>query len=349
MIPGRYFDGTSSTGANATLALGADGIARLYGLQQRVEAPLVELEISERVGNIARRLCFPNGGVFESRENDAIDEALAALGVKPDAGWLHKLESRWRVVIASLIAIVVISVGFVQWGIPAIATQAARVMPVEADHAIGIGTLDMLDRTMFDESKLPAARSAALRKRFAAMTQPLDDGHAYRLEFRAAEAIGANAFALPSGIVVVTDDLVALAESDDEIVAVLAHEIGHVRHRHALRQMLQAAGVSALAVAVLGDVSSLSSILSVAPALLTAKHSRDFEREADVFAKQWLHDHNIDESNFDAILCRMSKGDGDDPGAAKSGEKSSEVVDFFSSHPPTDERVRCQPETAGEQ
>ena len=342
MIPGRYFDGTSSTGANATLALGADGIARLYGPQPRVEAPLADVEISERVGNIARRLRFPGGGVFESRENDAIDEALAELNVKPAAGWTHKLESRWRVVVGSLVAIVVISVGFVQWGIPAIATQAARVMPVEADHAIGIGTLDTLDRIMFDESKLPAARTASLRKRFDSMTGPLDDGHTYRLEFRKAEAIGANAFALPSGIVVVTDELVDLAKSDDEIVAVLAHEIGHVRHRHALRQMLQAAGVSALAVAVLGDVSSLSSILSVAPALLTAKHSRDFEREADAFAKQWLQEHDIDESNFDAILCRMTKTDAGDEedGAAKSAD----VVDFFSSHPPTDERVRCQPE-----
>jgi Zn-dependent protease with chaperone function len=272
--------------------------------------------------------------VFESRENDAIDAALAELNVKPRAGWVHNLETRWRMALGSLAAIVFISVGFVQWGIPAIATQAARVMPVEADKAIGIGTLDMLDRTMFDASRLPAARSASLRGRFASMTKPLDDGHDYRLEFRASEAIGANAFALPSGIIVVTDDLVAISQSDDEIVAVLAHEVGHVRHRHALRQMLQAAGVSALAVAVLGDVSSLSSILSVAPALLSAKHSRDFEREADTFAKQWLHEHEIEESNFDAILCRMTKSDG--------GQKSAGITDFFASHPPTDERVRCQ-------
>jgi Zn-dependent protease with chaperone function len=85
---------------------------------------------------------------------------------------------------------------------------------------------------------------------------------------------------------VITDDLVKIAKSDDEIIAVLAHEIGHVRGRHALRQLLQAAGISALAVAVLGDVSSFSAILGAAPALLHAKHSRDFEREADTFAKE---------------------------------------------------------------
>ena len=134
---------------------------------------------------------------------------------------------------------------------------------------------------------------------------------------------------------VVTDELVDIAKSDDEIVAVLAHEIGHVRGRHALRQILQAAGVSALAVALLGDLSSLSGILSAAPVLLTAKHSRDFEREADVFAKQWLRENRIAESNFDAILCRMT---------GTHGPREKEAVDYFSSHPATDERARCTPE-----
>jgi Zn-dependent protease with chaperone function len=276
--------------------------------------------------------------VFESTENDAIDEALEQNQVKARAGWVHKLESRWRLVFGSLAAVIVLSVVFVQWGVPAIANQVARVLPPDVDRNIGVGTLETFDRMMFDTSELPASRRQALSSRFAEMTRPLDDGHEYRLEFRKSEAIGPNAFALPSGIVVVTDELIELAKNDDEVVAVLAHEIGHVRGRHALRQMLQAAGVSALAVAILGDLSSVSGILSAAPALLTAKHSRDFEREADTFAKQWLRENRIDESAFDAILCRMS---------GKHGE-SAESVDFFASHPPTDERVRCVEEPAGD-
>jgi Zn-dependent protease with chaperone function len=205
------------------------------------------------------------------------------------------------------------------------------MLPADVDRNLGIGTLDTFDRMFFEGSRLPAERRAALEKRFAGMTDALDDGHDYRLEFRHSATIGANAFALPSGIVVVTDELVDVSKSDDEVVAVLAHEIGHVRGRHALRQMLQAAGVSALAVAVLGDLGSISGILSAAPALLTARQSRDFEREADTFAKHWLRENHIAESNFDAILCRMS---------GQHGE-SKESVNFFSSHPPTDERARC--------
>jgi Zn-dependent protease with chaperone function len=337
MIAGRFFDGTSSVGAPAHLTLGADGIARLHGLPVRIEAPADALKFSERVGSIPRRVTFPDGGVFETRDNDAIDEARQTLGLKGGRTWLHRLESRWNVVLGSLAAVVLLSVAFVQWGVPAIANQVARVMPVQADRAIGMGTLDMFDRSLFEPSKLPAKRRNELSKEFAAMTAPLDDGHQYQLEFRNSQSIGANAFALPSGIVVMTDDLVKIAKSDEEIIAVLAHEIGHVRGRHALRQLLQAAGISALAVALLGDVSSISGILSGAPALLHAKHSRDFEREADTFARQWLREHDIDETKFDAILCRMTRS---------AGHSEKEAIDYFSSHPPTDERVRCPPKPA---
>jgi Zn-dependent protease with chaperone function len=332
MIAGRYFDGTSSAGSPASLTLDADGFARLHGLPSPVRVPLEELVFSERVGNITRRVALPGGGSFETQDNDGVDAALQAVGLTTRGAWVHALESRWRVVLASLAGIVLVSMAFLRWGVPALATQAARIMPVEVDRAIGSGSLDILDRLVFSESGLSEARRLELNARFIAMTAPLDDEHRYQLEFRGSPTIGANAFALPSGIVVVTDELVALAEHDDEIVAVLAHEIGHVRGRHALRQMLQAAGVSALAVALLGDVSSISGILSAAPALLHAKHSRDFEREADAFAKQWLGQNGIPLSRWDAIMCRMTEEHG--------GE--SEAPDFFSSHPATGERARCE-------
>ena len=134
MIAGKYFDGTSSKGVSASLALDADGIARLHGLHQKVEAPITALEISERVGNIARRVVFPGGALFETVENDAIDEALEQNQVKVRAGWLHRLESRWRVVIGSLAAVALLSYAFVQWGVPALAHQVARVLPPQVDR-----------------------------------------------------------------------------------------------------------------------------------------------------------------------------------------------------------------------
>ena len=134
-----------------------------------------------------------------------------------------------------------------------------------------------------------------------------------------------------------TDELVALAHHDDELVAVLAHELGHVRGRHALRQLLQSTGVSAIAFALLGDVSSASALFSAVPALIQAKHSRDFEREADGFAKGWLVRNGIGPERFDAILCRM-QAEAD----AKGGDGEDGLVRFLSTHPATGERAHCE-------
>ena len=336
MIHGRYFDGRTSAGMEASLQFGADGKVHVQGPGVLIEVPLSEVRISERIGNITRRISFPGGGVFETNDNDAVDEERELSGVPGGSGLVHWLESRWQVAIASLAAVVLLSVAFVQWGIPAIANWAADVMPAEVDNAIGAGSLDVLDRVAFGPSKLEDGRQQQLRGRFIRMTTPLDDGHEYQLEFRHGGIIGPNAFALPSGIIVMTDELVELAKSDDELVSVLAHEIGHVRGRHALRQLLQAAGISALAFALLGDVSTISGVLSAAPALLQAKNSREYEREADAFAKQWLRDNGIAESNFDTILCRLSGEHGE--------AKASDKFDYFSSHPATSERAQCTPE-----
>ena len=338
MIHGRYFDGISSAPVEATLEFGADGRVRVHGLSEPVDAPLLEVEISDRIGNIARRISFPAGGVFETHDNDAVDAALEAardvIGLHHGSGLVNWLESRWPIALGSVAAVVVISAAFLVWGVPAIANWAAGVMPASMDRAIGSGSLDVLDRVAFEESDLPKARQRELSAMFKRMTESLDDGHDYALELRNGGGLGANAFALPSGIVVMTDQLVALSKSDDELRAVLAHEIGHVRGRHALRHLLQAAGVTAIATALLGDVSSISGILSAAPALLDAKNSRDFETEADDFARQWLKDNDVDQSNFDAILCRLSREEGPD-----AGKKD---FDFFSTHPATGKRARCQ-------
>ena len=338
MIGGRYFDGRTSAGVEASLEFGADGNVHLRGPESPIVFPLAEVKISERIGNITRRITLPDGGAFETQDNDAVDQALEAHGLQRGSSLVHWLESRWHVAVGALLAVVLVSFAFVQWGVPAAANWAASVMPADADHAIGAGTLDVLDRVAFRSSELPDKRQQDLRHRFIDMTKPLEDGHEYQLEFRRGGMIGANAFALPSGIVVMTDELVEMAKSDDELVAVLAHEIGHVRGRHALRQLLQAAGVSSLAAALFGDVSSISAVLSAAPALLHAKHSRDFEREADTFAKQWLHENGIAESNFDAILCRMSGAHGD--------KKGDDRFDYFASHPSTTERAECPREEA---
>jgi predicted Zn-dependent protease len=162
------------------------------------------------------------------------------------------------------------------------------------------------------------------------MISDIEGADGYRLELRSSKRLGANAFALPSGEVVVTDQLVELAKKDDELVAVLAHEIGHLRQRHGLRRLLQDSATVLLIAAVTGDLTSIVSLASALPAiLLQAKYSRDFEREADEFALDYMKRHDIPPESFGAILLRMEERRG----------AAADIPDYLSTHPATRERA----------
>jgi predicted Zn-dependent protease len=108
----------------------------------------------------------------------------------------------------------------------------------------------------------------------------------------------------------------------------LAHEIGHLKYRHALRHILQDSATGLLIVFVTGDVSSI--LGAIPTGLLLTKYSRDFEREADDFALQYLDRRGIDGKAFSDILLRMEK---ERPG-------TSDIPSFLSTHPSTEERAR---------
>lgn len=333
MIHGRYFDARSSSPRDATLQI--DGAGRWHLRAEGTDLLLdpQQVRVSDRVGSIPRRVHLPDSAEFETTDNDGMD-ALLGSGHRSHSRFVHALERRWGIAVAALAGVALVSFFIVRFGLPALSGWAAERLPAGTDQLIGVRTLEVLDRTLLVPTRVDPYRQAQLQQLFSHMTAPLVEGHAYRLEFRRGRGLGPNAFALPSGIIVMTDDLVQLSKSDEELEAVLAHEIGHVRGRHALRMLIQGTGVSLLAIAVLGDIGSMSAVAGAAPGLIQAKHSRDFEREADNYARAWLKNEGIAATRFDDILCRMMQTRGGRPG--------SEPPVFLSSHPGTAERVHCQ-------
>jgi len=84
--------------------------------------------------------------------------------------------------------------------------------------------------------------------------------------------LGANAFTLPDGSIILLDDLITAVGDDRETLAVLAHELGHAHHRHGLQMLLRSSVLGAFLTLYVGDVSHL---LAAAPAaLLQARYSQ---------------------------------------------------------------------------
>ena len=334
-IAARYFDGQSSRSHPAHLQLLRSGLTCLIEGEPARTWPVADIDIQPRLGNTSRIINLAGGGRIEVDDHETLEAELASAGWEKaaGAGWVHQLESHKSWVLAAVVITLFAGWAIVMHGIPALADRAAQLLPPEVDVAITEQTLTELDRLLFTPSKLDADVQDHVRAVFlrAAAGESASQRFLFRLEFRHSEVLGANALALPAGTVVITDDLVNLAENDEELFSILAHEVGHVLGRHALRHVLQDAAVLMLYATVVGDVVSATTLAAALPSfLLQASYSRDFEREADRYAFARMQQAGIPLSRFADILSRMEA----------QGSIGLDVPPYLSTHPPTAERVQ---------
>ncbi len=328
-----YFDGRSSQPRAVRLRFAPDGWLHVEAEGLQLAFHRDQVRIDARLGRTARFIHLPGEAHCETPDNDGVDAGLKTWGRGGAGRWLHRIESNWRLVIVS--CLVLLGAGFltIRYGLPAAAERAAHALPESVTDRLGNDTLATLDRMIFEPSKLPAERQAEIRAKFADLLRTVGDPATYRLEFRDSGRMGPNAFALPSGELVMTDALVNLAEDDREILAVLAHEVGHVRHRHILRAVLQNSAVVVMFTLVTGDLSSATAFGAALPTfLLQSKFSREFENEADAFAVDYLRRAGLEPRHLADILDRLTKAHRPD------ADEKGGMLDYLSSHPPTPER-----------
>ena len=343
-VVGRYFDGKSSHSIAArarvikgALALELKGEARSYNPDQ--------VRLGVQVGSASSYLHFSDGGVLESLDVSGLQRLSKELKRSGGSSWLQRFEVNPRLILCSLVAVTAFSVAGLVYGVPWLSAQVANALPTELESSIGEEALGTLDTFWTAPSELTEARQQELLDAMAPYLRAMQDDypeHSLRLHFRASDALGANAFALPGGNLVFTDEMIALAENNEELAAVLAHEVGHVVHRHSMRNVVQGSLLVFVMVSLTGDVSAASDITTGLPALLAnLSYQRDMETEADDFALVFLRQQGIAPQRFADIMLRL------DPLAVageKDGEQSSDVASglgsFLSTHPPTPERIR---------
>jgi Zn-dependent protease with chaperone function len=263
-----------------------------------------DLEVQAKLGATKRVIDLPNGGRLEASD---ITELELAMPSKQNAFWrgLHYLENHLGWIFVAMLMTVFAGWLFLQFGVPTLAEYVAKATPPEMETQLGEQALEGLDSQFgyFTKSKLDAKNKASISVALAKLCVAMKDCPKYRLEFRAGGMIGANAFALPGGIMVVTDELVKLAKNDTEITAVLAHELGHVKRRHAFRQSIQGVLSGLVLAAITGDVSAVASGLPAA--LMQMRYSRLHELEADDFALKALQRACLPPRAFADILIRL--------------------------------------------
>ena len=327
-LHGHYYDGRHPLALAATLLLGSNE-AVLIGERVAGRYSTRELRVSPDTGSADRFIAFPDGGQFQCARSPVLDQLPHEVFSE---GWVAWLERHVAAAIGAMVLVAAsLAAGYV-YGLPAAANAVAAHVPIETETALGQHALSWLDENEWlVPSEIDAETQAVITEGFARLGAGLSSSAYLRLEFRGAPKLGANALALPGGVVVIADEMIDMAESTDEVLAVLAHEIGHVERRHTMRHLLQNSAVALVIATATADAASLSAAVTGLPVLLAqTSYSRAFETEADSFAFALLKQHDISPEAFASLMERL----------AADNEARERRFAFVSSHPVTAERVK---------
>ena len=331
-LNGTFFDGRSARAHEAVLQVRD----KVFWVTGPTGALLCEetdlrsgLDITPKLGKTRRVMRFRDGCQFETNDFEGVAAIEKQFGINQPFRVVGFLEARWLAVflcVAGLIGFVYVSMVY---GLPWAARTIAYNLPPSVMDGISKDALQIMDRRFFQPSGLPESERERIHTAFLSLTRDVGEGYAFSLQFRKSEALGANAFAMPSGTIIVTDDLVTAAADLREIQGVLIHEISHVTHRHAMRSVIQNTGVVLLISLLVGDVTSITSLAASIPTLLLETgYSRRFEIEADMAVGRYFLSRNWPIKPYEDILLRIT---GTGP--------ASRQIDLFSTHPDVRERI----------
>lgn len=267
---------------------------------------------------------LPDGGTLWIPPENAMGRVLGGQSIAAQT------ISSWGLTLCCAIALIALVVWFDRQGAGLLARAALPLVPTQLDQAVGERVEKQLADDWLKPSRLPAKRQQALIDRFDDIASRVFPGVPLKVRFaRQGDRPGFNAMALPNGTIVVFDGL-AEALDDDELMAVLGHEAGHVKHRHAMRHLVQGAGLLTVAGVVLGDFSTVAA--GSLATVQTLRYGRNAERESDAEAQRLiLREHLPNETLAGAwtkILEEMRR----------EGQVDAQV-EWLSTHPPINERI----------
>ncbi|GAB5388031.1 MAG: hypothetical protein Alpg2KO_09990 [Alphaproteobacteria bacterium] len=228
--------------------------------------------------------------------------------------------------LSSIAAIILLLLAF--YGLEPITSGLTSLVPIEKEQQWGKQVEDELFASGSIFNPLGSNPKVCIEPRGRKVLQDVVDRLAahtppeYSFTVRVIDSRTENAFALPGGSIFILDGLLQRANTGDEVVGVLAHEMAHVTERHSLKRVIASQGMNALVTAVTGSTYGTQDLIN---ALASSSHSRDDEREADIVGVEFLQKAGIAQDGMVDFFDRLSHQHG--------GES-----DILSSHPGHDER-----------
>ena len=151
-----------------------------------------------------------------------------------------------------------------------------------------------------------------------------------------------NAFALPGGYIYINRGLMSYLSSEEELAAVLGHEIGHVTARHSVRQYSQAQLMGILSTAVeINSGRTAGNLANLASGALLSGYGRDMELEADDLGAQYIYQEGYSPQGMYEVLSVLKDQEIYSKKIAEQrGQEPRSYHGVFASHPSNDLRLQ---------
>lgn len=329
-LAAQYFDGVSARAHPVEVWIEGDQLCLLITAEGAPrQMPLAGVRWPERQRHGARMVHLPGGVALHCADVASFDAWARHAGLHES--WVVKAQQSWRLTAMGALALPLLCSALYHWGLPWGARWVLAAVPARIDRELGdLALRSIAEAGWTRPSALPLDQQQRLRAAWwRAVAQAGPSGAPIELHFHKSR-LGPNAFALPGGHVVLTDEMVALVDGrEDVLIGVLAHEAGHVRHRHGMRMLAQTTLLGTMTSLLFGDFSGL---LAATPAMLGhLAYSRDFEREADENAIALLEANGVSPAVMATMFERLRAH------PRKAGLPRLPIA--LGSHPPDDERI----------
>jgi predicted Zn-dependent protease len=168
-----------------------------------------------------------------------------------------------------------------------------------------------------------------------------------------------NALALPGGHIVIFQGLINKTERPEELAGVLAHEIQHVLKRHSTKSILRALASQMFITVMVGDINGMmDGAIGIAEELNGLKLSRNMETEADSEGMKMVIAAGIDPQGTVTMFQKLAQVEIEmqkmldnalERKPKAEGQEENSWLDYFSTHPQGEDRIKMLQAMAEEQ
>ena len=302
-LPARYADGRVAVMREVTAEIAADAI-RITTASETLVWPYTDL----------RRADDDNGRIILRKHPDTgerlqLEREEAAAPLKQAAPELFKAKAfgvEGREVVGSLVAAAASLAAVFLLGVPLMAQPIASVLPNRYRNQISDISWSQVERlTQYcDDSDEASTVLNGLAQRLMTAGHVQQKNDVWVTIVRAGFP---NAFTLPDDSIIVTDQLIAMADDPDELAGVLAHEIGHIQHRHVMANVIRNVGAGIFFDVVFGGSGAGQAVAVASVNLASLRYSRGDETEADQSGLDYMEAAHVNPGALARLFERVAE------------------------------------------